>query len=724
MNEVEREIDLRRTSGLRLLQNPNYFGNLTDLKIEGLPQPVLQKIGDTTFEELTCIGYNPDTDRLAAIVRIKQGAGYSGDACTDGSMEYVRFYLDYGDGVWVDHGATSFNIHDLGYDDDLCYAVTIELDPKRRSCCDRDPVLPFVRAILSWNIEPPPGMPDWPPVWGNRLQRHIQIDPRSPFFCHFVDIFDDIGVQKIDPVLLKQVISLLEEQPPAPKPVAAVTDLVEQDRRGKEEVDTLQALRHVYPAVVKLAADKTDIEAFNALKFLKGLDIDLSKFDDFLLKPDFNTTYEELHCVGLDRDADTLHGVVQIKRSSGYSGGLCTNGSREYIAFYLDFGSGWEYQGTTWVNVHDVPIPRGGLWYQASLPVDLDDERKEWCETGRTRIRGILSWAVPPPPNQPNHVPHWGDREDCWIEIKPLPEGVVPGVITAFLEAIGNMPVANINPFGFASGDSIGSAFTADNSPFGGTILFAGQVAFPTSNNLEYRVMVKGPSDLVAKPWTKSFDVWVTTVIGGSISLSNVTQTATGDWFEYIPQSGPVFKSVAGNLLARFSAAEEGLHTVYIQVREAGGPFILDTSVTEAFFVDNTAPDVDVEITSGAGNCGKFTVGDVLVGTYSMADLHSRSLSLTVTPAAEAAGGHLSFNTVIPAAAFPPPAAGPTASNSLSYAGNTMLTVGASGEWQLDTAGMDPCGYNIRIHGVDRTIVNSGGTSWQAVDIEGFCLDG
>ncbi len=73
------------------------------------------------------------------------------------------------------------------------------------------------------------------------------------------------------------------------------------------------------------------------------------------------TYYEELHCVGLDRDGSLLHGVVQIKRDGGNSGGLCTNGSREYIAFYLDFGAGWEYQGTTYVNVHDIDLPRNGL---------------------------------------------------------------------------------------------------------------------------------------------------------------------------------------------------------------------------------------------------------------------------------------------------------------------------------------------------------------------------
>ena len=60
---------------------------------------------------------------------------------------------------------------------------------------------------------------------------------------------------------------------------------------------------------------------------------------------------------------------------------------------YLDFGSGWEYMGTTSVQVHDIPqIRDGGLCYLATLPVSLTEHQMKWCETGKARIRGILSW--------------------------------------------------------------------------------------------------------------------------------------------------------------------------------------------------------------------------------------------------------------------------------------------------------------------------------------------
>src|SRR2546429_2310074 len=47
-------------------------------------------------------------------------------------------------------------------------------------------------------------------------------------------------------------------------------------------------------------------------------------------------------------------GPLTIKRPNGYSGGLCTAGSQEYVAFWVDWGSGWSYAGTTSVSVHDI----------------------------------------------------------------------------------------------------------------------------------------------------------------------------------------------------------------------------------------------------------------------------------------------------------------------------------------------------------------------------------
>jgi hypothetical protein len=165
-----------------LAGNPNYFGNLKNSAFK----PVFTIANDTFYEEATCIGFNPSTNVLEAVVQVKQPAGYSGSLCQTGSYEYVRFFVDYGSG-WEDAGLAAVNVHDIPAATDchkdsekpLSYAASVLLAPKSNWCFF--PVLPKVRAILSWNSIPTPGDPGFTPIWGNTLDAEIQIQPR-PFF--------------------------------------------------------------------------------------------------------------------------------------------------------------------------------------------------------------------------------------------------------------------------------------------------------------------------------------------------------------------------------------------------------------------------------------------------------------------------------------------------------------------------------------------------------------
>src|SRR5918996_2831859 len=66
-----------------LAANPNYFGNLANS-----PFKVVKKIAsNTTYEEITCVGYNPDRAELEATVHIKRPTGYGGDLCAGGTDE-------------------------------------------------------------------------------------------------------------------------------------------------------------------------------------------------------------------------------------------------------------------------------------------------------------------------------------------------------------------------------------------------------------------------------------------------------------------------------------------------------------------------------------------------------------------------------------------------------------------------------------------------------------
>src|SRR5215212_10071185 len=86
--------------------NPNYFGNLTD----SIFQPVKTINSNTSYEEITCVGFNPDRNELEATVHIKRPSGYGGGLCGTGTVEYVRFFLNYGAG-WEDQGVMGFEVH-------------------------------------------------------------------------------------------------------------------------------------------------------------------------------------------------------------------------------------------------------------------------------------------------------------------------------------------------------------------------------------------------------------------------------------------------------------------------------------------------------------------------------------------------------------------------------------------------------------------------------------
>jgi len=58
------------------------------------------------------------------------------------------------------------------------------------------------------------------------------------------------------------------------------------------------------------------------------------------------------------------------------------------------------------------------------------------------KVRAILSWNIPPSKNDPNQNPHWGNRVESLLQIKPghAVEGQVP-----FISVVGGMAVESIS---------------------------------------------------------------------------------------------------------------------------------------------------------------------------------------------------------------------------------------------------------------------------------------
>lgn len=52
-------------------------------------------------------------------------------------------------------------------------------------------------------------------------------------------------------------------------------------------------------------------------------------------KINFDTTFEQLTCLGLSQAANRLEAVIQIKQPSGYGTDSCGAGTPEYVRFFV-----------------------------------------------------------------------------------------------------------------------------------------------------------------------------------------------------------------------------------------------------------------------------------------------------------------------------------------------------------------------------------------------------
>ena len=374
---MSRHLEKERVEFHQLLAvNPNYFGNLA----ESPYKPVKKIIGNTKYEELTCIGFNPNLNQLEATVPIKLPSGYGGGLCQAGSTEYVRFFIDYGSG-WEDAGMVSVNVHDIPNTKDcahhpdkpLVYVLAQPIEPKRDSC--GHPVLPKVRGILSWNVPPPagPANANWPPVWGNVLDRHIQI---RPFQSRIVDIAGTLGIDPKIKLPLELEVIKYEPIPLPDPPPFAIKELVQLYGHGEgakvKAAAKVEPYRFAFAEVQPtLAGGLVDQQMLMAkISEFKELGLDWSSIIVALERTKGDVTYEELNCLGLDYNREWLVGTFVVKKPTGFSGSLCSKGSKEYVTFWADWDNTckWTCVGTATVPVYDIAaIPADGLHYAAIL---------------------------------------------------------------------------------------------------------------------------------------------------------------------------------------------------------------------------------------------------------------------------------------------------------------------------------------------------------------------
>lgn len=682
LGKLSRE-QLRLQARALRLANPNFFGTLTDS-----PFPPIVKISDdTSYEELACVGYHPQLERLEGVVYIKKPAGYNGGICTNGSQEYVRFFLSHDNGAtWQDLGMTSFSAYDIPDNPRLECAVTLPIDPRRIFCFVEN--LPRVRAILSWNDPPTPGDPDFPVVWGNVVEVDIQVEPGWDFVLGTV-------LEQAKVKLPANFEALLDLQQPVAMTKAKPLGMLERHRLYREA--KVPGHRYLYPEISTLAAgsavgQKQMLESFT--QPLLELDVSIADIIAELFATDGNTSYERLDCIGYDPNREALAGVLTVKLPYGFSGSLCTPGSEEYVAFWVDWGdgAGWTYIDTASVTVHDIrALPADGLKYAVYLPVDVSAKRQS-CRRGPriAKVRAILSWEQAPPPGDPDWRPHWGNRLETSIMLAP---GKPFAVGTPNIAIIGGIGIADIHVTGngrtkpsalFAlTGDPADAWGLHRECPFGGRVVIQG---YP-SPGLQYRIRVRN------------------TVTGAQTVLMDKIRTVdlwgVGTWRTPDPTGLFTYLDTSLNLdnvLAWWDTAGDELWEVQLEIPQPGGGVL--ATPWYRVQLDNTAPNpVEIHIDSG-GDCKDFAVGVVIDGHFKARDANFGAYSIYTLPYS-APAGHLN------------PTSGYAQTGTSPH----------DDEWHLNTAGMAVCGYVVYLSVADRTIVGSSpyGHHWNSASV-GFCL--
>jgi hypothetical protein len=731
-----------------VLANPNYFGTLP--KFGGKVIKALS--GDATFEQLECLGLNPASSRLEGVINIKQHSGYGTDGCGVGTVEYVRYFVQDGSG-WHDLGLDTVQVYDLAGPLPLSYSTSVNFSAARKLCGTEN--ILNVRAILSWNWEPTPGDPNFIPVWGNVVNARVQV---APWLIYEVPLGELVAekVISIDPEILKDVILTqpLPAGPPKPLGYGEMKELyankkVPGHRFGFSAATKLvegtieKALAGAAIAAKPSGAAKASPKAAFSSVLTAGEE--LGAILEALQDTSGDTTFEQLTCAGYNPQTRALEGVIQVKLSSGYSGGLCTAGSTEYVSFYAFWGGSWHSLGTAQVQVHDLAAasPAKPVSYAVFRVANLTSVKCENLEG--VPLRAILSWETPP--TGPNYVPYWGNVVNTHVQPQIAPSDIEQ----MRLMRIGRVTITGIgNATGLANPTGVAGDCSGDDSPFGGETIAEGDF-IPKIDVFDHTT---GMVLLGAKPII--YQAWVTPSGGSAFQLTNTfgielyppsALLPVFMWQSVQPAPGPVLGGIAGTKYYQYMESDlQAVNPRTIAVFEAGGltegdytieirgfkwdganyvPVPVQSKMIHVYngyphfeltalgtMVQEFRPEVSITITAPSGDCGDVVVGDTISGAYSVADNFFGTVTVALVPIT-IMGVPQPENAVILSSAN-------VGTSEVIYDGTN--TSGTSGTFTLDTTGMTPCGYTILLQAWDRALVDDSCSGhWNEMGV-GFCL--
>jgi hypothetical protein len=680
----------------RMSQNRQLFA------LNTLTKSIVFPTNITYWEEMTCVGYNPQFKRLEAVVNVKQPSGYNGNLCSNGSLEYVRFFIDFQDGAgFRDMGYTSFKVADIsdappGPQHPLSYLATMFIDDEkyRKYLGCTEAVIPKLRAVLSWNSIPSVN-PNQTPHYGNRLDVNIQLEPRKRlrgFELAEIDSLKELA-NFVDPdmeIKLKTEVPTIESIARINKEAGVPPHRTFYSSIGAKLNSTLNFSQ---------AASTLDIADIDQL----GI-----KLTDFLAEinlPDkkANVTFEEVTCVGMHTLTDSVGAVVHIKKNTGFNGNLCSNGSMEHVAFWADWNNNGifdQYLGTVSFRVHDIQnIPADGLYYNVSLPVNLAEHLKSCGSPNIIRIRAVLSWESLPSTTNPNQLNSWGNSKDALVQLRPK-LGSGSGVHAA-IYTVGSVDRTMIDPVQHLYNYQAVAPTSSNNRPWGGGISFHGIVERNGDNGtVRYRIEYKnfGASDLTYQPVSLSETFYLDDLNTPAPYFAD-PQTTIDGWYEY-KQKPAVGLYNINNYLATWnaSAMPDGTYTIRFRTRDsANTEVVVDTFsiivCNKGMTISPTAnavvdPAYDMDLVIDGGDCHSYTPGDpVINGHVKVVHPYFASWSLELQPTSHTHG------------TVPSPSSRGYSALSDNGDGNAV--------WSLNTSALDPCGYTVSLGAYTRVILNS-----------------
>lgn len=681
-------------------------------------------MGNTFWEQLICVGFNPGLSQLEAIVSIKRSTGYSGDLCSNGSTEYVAFFIDWGDGAGFQSvGLTSFKVADIsnappGPQHPLKYMVYHPLDDANHMKCCNMEVLPKVMAILAWNQIP--SGPGYMPIFGNRLDANIQIRPLNSPFCMFKDIVIDANAAKKLGVREKSVKAFLDSLENLDInadvcgfrfPQAKLEELAPVYKKNDVE-DHRTVFTSIYPLIKGGDALQFASAVYDKASIIKS-EINLSKVADALavIPPQGNTTYEEIVCAGLNTACNILGAVIHIKRPYGFSGDLCKDGSLEYVAFWADWDNNGifdEYLGRAIVEVHDIDrLPAEGLYYSVMLPTNFTNHLRSCKDPNIIRLRAVLSWSIPTSTTDPNDMNYWGNRLDVVVQVQP---GKINDNLLDLIYDVGSVPlnsISQVTHLAYPSTVILADCSQLADRPFAGSVNICGRIyntGAPGTVHYQVQYAPHGTTSWLPVTTTMTWQLMHPNPLDTLYPRQDVTLNEPDGWLPYMEDPlalPPIFER--RNLLAVWHTGSLNGHydlrlayTRNYPITPASAihysdvvTIILDNvdfrpSPTANSVVD-TASTLDIVI--DGGDCHAYDQGVKINGHLRAIDIRFWKWWLDLQPETHTHGVRAS-----------PPCR--------SY---STLTDNGDGNasWSLETQNLDKCGYTLTIWAHDRAIIDS-----------------